>query len=96
MDGVIEGFALHILHNDEEHAVDIAEVINPDKIRVIEAGHGLGLGLGLEGFTKVLIGSELTGKNFDRNGPVEGFLECLVDRSHSAFGDKSFNLVGRK
>ena len=43
MEGFMEGFSIHELHDDVEHVVDLPEVINADKVGMVQLGHGLGL-----------------------------------------------------
>ena len=45
MSRVEKRFSRHILHDDIEHAVDLAEVMNTDEIGMVQTGHGLRFGL---------------------------------------------------
>ena len=92
--GVEEGFSRHILHDDVEHAVDLAEVVNADEIGVIEAGHGLGFGL--ESGAECGVLAELAGQDLDGDGPVQRLLDRAIDRAHAAGGDQGFDFITRE
>ena len=76
----------HILHDDIQHAGDFPEVVNADEIGMVEAGHGLGLGL--ESLAECGVRAEFLGQDLDGDGPIQGFLDRLIDRAHAAGGDQ--------
>ena len=43
MGRVKQRLARHELHDDEQHPINLAEIVNPDQIRVVEAGRRAGL-----------------------------------------------------
>ena len=92
MGRVVEGFSLNELHDDEEHPVNVTEVVDGDEVRVIEACHGLGLCF--KGGAETGVFTELAGKDFNRDRAIEGFLAGLVDCSHATLGDECFQLIG--
>ena len=83
---MIERSAMHHLHNDVEHAVNLPEVINADEVRVIEFGHALGLALKRRLKGSVL--TEVAGQYFNRDFTIEGLLLSQVDGSHTSFCDE--------
>ena len=88
---VIERFARHILHDDIEHAVDVAEVEDADQIGMVEAGHGLGLGL--ETCVKGGVLAEFLGQDLDGDRAFERFLDGAIDGTHAAGGDQAIEGV---
>ena len=58
-----------MLHDDEKHAIDLAEVVHADEVRVIEARHRFGLGL--KTGAKVGISAELLRQDFDGDRAIE-------------------------
>ena len=83
---------VHELHDDVGHAVDLAEVVDADEVRVVELGHGLGLGL--EAAAEVLRRRRTRGEDLDGDVAVEGVLAGLVDGPHAALGDEGVDVVG--
>lgn len=92
MGRVIEGLSLHELHDNIEHSLNVAEVVDRDKVGVIEAGHRLGLGFKRGAELGVI--AELAGEDFDGDVAIEGFLACFINRAHTALGDECFEHVG--
>ena len=61
--GVEKGVSVYELHHDEEHSVDLAEVIHTDEVGVVEAGHGFGFGF--EAGAECCVFAELVGEYLD-------------------------------
>ena len=76
-----------ILHDDEEHAVDFAEIVNADEIGVVQAGHRLGFGF--EAGAERGVVTEFLRQDLDGDGAVERFLDGTVNRAHAAGGDQA-------
>ena len=92
--GMVEGLSFHQLHDDVEHPIGIPEVIDPDQVGVIEAGHRFRLGL--KAGAELRISTELAGENLDRDWAIERYLPGGVDRPHSSGRDEGVDLIGRK
>ena len=92
--GVVEGLAVHEFHHDIEHVVDFTEVVDADKVRVVQLGHRLGLIL--EPFAKLPVFAKLAREDLDCHIAFQGLLVRLVDRPHSPLCDESQDIVGGK
>ncbi len=92
--GIEERLAVHQLHHDVRHAVGIAKIIDANQVRMIEAGHRLGLAF--EGLVELRVLAELARQDLDRDIAVEAPLASPVHGSHPALGDESMELIGRQ
>ncbi len=86
--------ARHELHDDEEHAIHFAEVIDADEVRVVEPCHAFGFGFEDRAEARIL--AEFLGQDFDGDRSVERFLHGAIDRAHATRGDEALDVVGGK
>ena len=84
----------HILHHDVEHPIHLAEVIHADEIRVVQAGHRLGLRLEAGAERGVL--AEFHRQYFQRHGAVQRPLHRAIDGTHAAGGDQALDVIPRE
>ncbi len=84
----------HVLHDDIEHAVHLAEVENSNEIRMVEFRHRLRLGF--EAFAERGVLAEFLGQDLDGHGAVQRLLDGAINRTHASGGDQGFDFVTRK
>ena len=82
---VLEVLTLDELHRDEQVAVDFAEVVDRDDVRVLERSSGLGLAE--EPPSEVVVASDRVAHHFDGNGAIEDRIGCAIDDTHRALAD---------
>ncbi len=90
VDEVAQGDAVHELHEQIKIAAGLAEVVDGDDVRVVEAGQGLGLAgeaLGEGG-----VGAALGGEELEGDEAAEGFLAGLVNHAHAAAAEAGKDL----
>ena len=92
--GVEERFSRDILHDHEEHPVDLSGIVDTDQVRVGEVCHRFRFGL--EGVAEREVAAEFTGKNFDRDIPIQSWLTSLVDGTRSALGNQVLEFERRQ
>ena len=83
--------ALDVAHRDEQHALDLARVVDRDDVRVLDRG-GLGRFAG-EPLAKRVVLGELGGQDLQRHIPVEAQVAGQVDHAHAAATDDAFDAV---
>src|SRR5205823_3702807 len=77
--------ALDQLHAEILLALMLADFVNRNDVRMIQLGHGLGLGLEA---AKGRCVRQLTSVNYlDGDLPVEANLESVIDQAHAPAGD---------
>ena len=84
----------HELHDDEEHAVHFAEVVDADEVRVVEPCHAFRFGFEARAEHRVL--AELARQDLDGDRAIERFLHGAIDGTHAAGGDEAFDVICRK
>ena len=89
-----QGLSLYQLHDDVEHPIRIPEVVDPNQVGMVEAGHRFGFRL--KAGPELRIRPELARQNLDCDRAIEGDLPGSVDRSHSPLSDERSDLVGRE
>ena len=94
MGRVIDRLPGHELHHDVKHPVDFAEVIHADEVRVIEAGHRLGLGL--EALAKRSVLAEFHRQDFQRDRPIQRLLHRAIDGTHASGRDEALDFIPRE
>ena len=81
--------AVHILHDEKRHALDLAEFVDGDDVGMIQPGQGAGLAV--EAFGKIRAPGGLRRENLERHDPVQHRLAGLINRPHAAFADQGEN-----
>ena len=82
---------LEALHDEEEPARVLAEVVDLDRVRVAQGGGHAGLAL--EAGAGLLLRADLRVQQLDRDGAVELGLERLVDGAHAALAEQRADAV---
>jgi hypothetical protein len=84
-DPLLEGLALDVLEDDVRRRAVLADVDDPDDVRVVELRHGAGLAP--EALELVGVGRDLAVHELDRDLALEDRVERAVDRRHPAVAD---------
>ena len=71
-----------VAHDDEQHAVVLARVVDGEDVGVLDRGGGLGLGH--EALAKVRVVGEARADDLQRDGSLEAELRRAVDDAHPA------------
>jgi hypothetical protein len=89
---LLERFAVNVLERQEGCAIEFAEIVNGDDVRVIQFGDDgrLALQTRQEGFVFPERGVD----HFERDIAIEGCMMRPKDRRHAALRDKGSNRVG--
>ena len=88
---LLQGDALHQLHDNIVRIALGGDIINTDDIGVIQ--HGDGLALRMETAAELPILRIIVLKNFDGHQPVQPVASCLIYHGHSAGADYFHNLI---
>ena len=86
-----EVVALDVLQHEVEPAVDLAEVVDADDVRVVEVG--LDLGLATEPRAEGRVLAQVAREDLDRDAAVEPLLDREVDTAHPAAADLLDDLI---
>ena len=79
--------AIDEFHDDESQAVDLAEFMDGNDVRVVESGEGAGFAV--EAFGEAGAAGGLRREDFQGDQPVEGGLAGFINGAHPAFSDKT-------
>ncbi len=90
-DAVLQGDALQKLHRDKGPAVVLVDVVNRADVRVVERTGGAGLAL--EALESRMVGGDVVGQEFQRDGAAELGVLGLVNDAHPAAAEPFGNAV---
>ena len=86
-----EVFAIHVLHGDERHAFDLADVVNAADVGVGDlAGDA---DFAMEAFEQALIARGLFGQEFQRDGLAEREVGGAIDFAHAAAAEQGDDAI---
>ena len=86
-----KGLSFDVLHDDEGDAIALADVVDGGHIRMVQ--RGCGLRFAREALHAVRVRRELSGQDFQRDGPVQSRIAREVDLSHSAGTEQRQDLI---
>ncbi len=86
-----KGLSFDVLHDDEGNAIALANVVDGGHIRMVQRGSGLRFAR--EALHAVRVRRELSGQDFQRDGPVQPWIAREVDLSHSPRTEQRQNLI---
>ena len=79
------------LHHDVGPAVEFADVVDRDDVRVVEQGRQPGLAL--QALRRGAVGGQFVGDELDGDGPAQARVARLIDLSHAAGSERTDDLV---
>src|SRR5688500_11933004 len=91
-DDLVEACAVDETHVDVEPAVTLAEVVNRNDVRVLEARRAVRLSA--EPSTEVLIARDIGWKELERHGAATTSIERPVNLAHPASPEEALEAVG--
>ena len=91
IDAILEGFALHVLHDQVGQAIDLVDAVNSNNV-VVADGRGR-LRLPREPHSGRGTPRQRGSHDLDRHQAVQGGIECLEHDAHAALSDHLRHLV---
>jgi hypothetical protein len=86
--------AFEEFHDDEIHAVLLADVVQRADVRMIEAGNDFGFAF--ETLAAGSIVGEFVGENLDGYNTLQTRIACLIHLAHAARAERREDLIGTK
>ena len=80
-----------VAHDDEQHALALARVVDGDDVRVLDGGRRLGFGD--EALSEVLVVGERGRDDFQRDRPLQAELRRAIDDAHPTAAGEPFDAV---
>ncbi len=90
---LLQGLALHQLHDQKGRALVLADVVQRADVRMVQSGSGARFAL--EAGSRHLAAAQLLGEELQRDGPLEPGVLGLVDDAHPAAADPAHDPVVR-
>ena len=87
----MEGFPIHVLHDEVVNPVLFTDVVECADVRVVQAADSFGFAL--EPFTQISAVGKMFGKDLDGNGTVQTGVGGAIHLSHTARAQLIADLV---
>ena len=82
-DGLLERAPIDVLHDEEERAVGLVDLVDGADVRVVDGRSGAGLAH--EAGARLLVADQVGGQRFDGDDAVQLGVFGFVDDAHAAF-----------